>query len=90
MQFRTHTGEIVEGDRLNEAVQVVADWYRDNAKAIFDEDAYASHVTTERKKELLNKGLDFAEQVRAGNITGFSVWQRVNMELTGECVALLP
>lgn len=90
MQFRTHTGEVIEGERLQAAIEKVADWYRDNSIAIRAEDCYADHVTEERKEEILEKGLAFAERVRAGEITGFSVWQRINTELTGECVALLP
>lgn len=88
-KFRTHTGEIVEGARLQTALNAVADWYAENARAIRREDAYASHVTEERKAEALAQGLAFAEQVRRGEHCGFSVWQRINTHLTGECVALL-
>lgn len=88
-QFRTHTGEIVRGAKLAAAVNAVADWYADNARAIRREDGYASHVTEQRKDELLAKGLAHAEEVRRGESCGFSVWQRINTHLTGECVALL-
>lgn len=88
-QFRTHTGEIVEGERLREALNAVADWYAENARAIRRDDHYAAHVTEARKDEALASGLEFAEQVRRGEHCGFSVWQRVNTHLTGECVALL-
>lgn len=88
-QFRTHTGEIVSGGRLVAALNVVADWYAANARAIRLENAYAAHVTEERKEERLVEGLAFAEEVRRGEHCGFSVWQRINTHLTGECVALL-
>lgn len=89
MQFRTHTGEVVTGERLASALNAVADWYAENARAIRREDAYASHVTEETKERSLTEGLAFAEQVRRGEVGGFSVWQRINTHLTGECVALL-
>lgn len=88
-QFRTHTGEIVNGARLQAAIEKVADWYAENARAIRREDGYAAHVTEATKEAQLAKGLAFAEQVRSGAAFGFSVWQRINTELTGECVALL-
>ncbi len=88
--FRTHTGEIVSGERLRAAINEVADWYADNARAIRREDLYASHVTEARKEESLARGLEFAEEVRRGEACGFSVWQRINTKLTGECIALLP
>lgn len=89
LRFRTHTGEYVEGPRLREALEAVADWYVANAHAVRLEDAYASHVTEERKVEALERQLAFAEEVRRGEVQSFSVWQRINTHLTGECVALL-
>lgn len=87
--FRTHDGRIVTGERLAAALNAVADWYAENARAVRREDAYAAHVTEETKERRLSDGLAFAEGVRAGERVGFSVWQRVNTHLTGECVALL-
>lgn len=89
MQFRTHTGETVTGERLTAALNKVADWYAENARAIRKEDLYAGHVTEATKDAQLAKGLEFAEQVRRGEARGFASWQRINTELTGECVALL-
>lgn len=87
--FRTHTGEIVQGERLAAALQAVGDWYEANAYGIRKEDLYASHVTTAQKEANLAKGLKHAKEVRQGAVTSFSVWQRVNEHLTGDCVALL-
>jgi hypothetical protein len=90
-QFRTHTGEIVTGERLTAARNRVADWWAENARAIYAENAYAAHVTEATKKDNLQNRLDLAERVRAGvGPMGFSTWQRINTELTGECVAFLP
>lgn len=89
MQFKTHTGEIVTGDRLQKALNTVADFWADNARAIRKENRYASHVTEDRKEKNLKDQLERAEQIRGGDIGSFTIWQRVNTELTGECVALL-
>jgi len=91
MQFRTHTGEIVDGDRLQTACESVAHWAEQNAYAIRNEDEYASHVTEAEKDEYLRQDLEWAEKIRKQeNLHNFSVWQRVNAELTGKCVAFLP
>lgn len=90
-QFKTHTGEIIEGERLTVAQNKVADFWRDNAYAIRREDCYASHVTDGTKDKLLQERLETAERIRAGTEPmGFWLWQLINTELTGECVAFLP
>ena len=88
--FRTHTGEIVTGSRLTEALNKVADDAAQLARDIRAEDAYASHVTDETKETALANGLEYAEKIRRGEATGFTIWQRVNQALTGECVGFLP
>lgn len=89
--FRTHTGEIVKGQRLHDALAAVADARIELAHAIRREDAYASHVTEKVKDEALQADLASAERIRNGTETGgFWLWQLINTELTGECVALLP
>lgn len=87
--FRTHTGEIVTGARLQAARDAVADDWAAMAHAIRAEDAYASHVTEAAKDRYLADDLAFAEKIRRGETTGFTTWQRINTALTGECVALL-
>jgi hypothetical protein len=88
-KFRTHKGELVTGARLHAALDAVADFYATNAHAVRASGDYASHVTEATKDAMLAKSLALAADVRAGRAMGFSVWQRVNGELTGECVALL-
>lgn len=91
MKFRTHTGEIIEGERLTKACHAVADFWRDNAYGIRKQDLYASHVTEKTKDKILQEQLEQAERIRNGTEpVGFWLWQRINTELTGECVALLP
>ena len=90
MKFRTHTGEIVTGPKLATAVAKVAQWYTDNAYAVRDCGDYASHVTEETKDEILQSSLDRVTELLDNGPTDFSSWQRVNLELTGECPAFLP
>lgn len=89
MEFRTHTGEIVTGTRLFDAINTTADFFTANAHGIFEEDLYADHVTNKQKAEYLKEALSRADKVRGGCIDNLAVWQRINTELTGECVALL-
>lgn len=88
MNFRTHTGEIVEGERLISALAKVAADKRENAHALRAEDPYAAHVTEARKDEALREDLALADRIEAGEVKSFATWQRVNEALTGECVAL--
>ena len=89
-RFRTHTGEIVTGERLAAARRKVAEDWRAMAYAIREEDAYASHVTEAEKDEYLQRHLDFADRIEIGEpeAGGFTSWQRINQELTGECAGL--
>lgn len=89
MYFRTHTGEIVDGERLAAAYAQVAEDWRILAHAIRKADNYASHVTEDVKEKALQEMLQRADEIEAGDIRSFTIWQRVDTELTGECVALL-
>jgi hypothetical protein len=88
-EFRTHTGEIVTGDRLTAALAKVADDWAALAHAIRKDDAYADHVDAATKDKNLADGLAHSARIRDGEVRSFTIWQRVNEELTGECVALL-
>jgi len=89
--FVTHTGEIVTGERLTKALNAVADFWAQNAMAVYKENAYASHVSEKTKINNRERQLEQAERIRSGNEKcGFWLWQRINTELTGECVAFLP
>jgi hypothetical protein len=90
MDFRTHTGEIVTGDRLQAALSKVADDWRNLARAIRKEDRYAPHVTDATKEQAMLDMLSRADEIEAGDVRSLTIWQRVDTELTGECVALLP
>lgn len=90
-QFRTHTGEIVSGERLTAAMNAVADWKVENSHGIRREDCYADHVTEKTKEDSLARGLETAERIRNGTEPmGFWLWQLIDTELTGECIAFLP
>jgi hypothetical protein len=85
--FRTHTGEIVDGAA---ACRQVATDLTVLAFLIHEENAYASHVTEEVKVALFLDRLERAQKVWDGTVDNFTVWQRVNQVLTGECVPFLP
>lgn len=87
--FTTHKGEVVTGEKLQSALDEVADDYVKMYNSIRKEDKYASHVTEKQKDDALSKGLEFAEKIRIGDgIDNFTVWQRVNEKITGESVPL--
>lgn len=88
--FKTTNGETYSGDALTNAFNTVADTMEANAYAIRQDDSYASHVTEEEKDNNLSRSLEYANRVRNGYIDSLAVWQAINQELTGECVALLP
>ncbi len=91
MQFRTHKDEIVSTEALQKAQHAVADFWRDNAYGIRKQDLYARHVSEAKKELLLQEQLAQAERIRAGTEPmGFWLWQRINTELTGECIGFLP
>lgn len=89
-KFIDHNGKVRDGEALKKAFNTVADFYHKNAHSIRQQDCYASHVSEELKDDNLQKDLSRAERVRGGSITDFGIWQRINQELTGECIALLP
>lgn len=89
--FRTHTGEIITGNRLTDALNQVADRKIESAKKIRLENLYAPHVTEKQKEDNMLRAIERAEQVRTGiNLNSLSIWQDINTVLTGECIALLP
>lgn len=88
LTFVTHTEEVVSGQRLVDAINKVADnmVVSANKKRI---EHYASHITETQKDEFLVKDLKYAEEVRRGeHLNNFSIWQRIDTELTGETAPL--
>ena len=89
--FLTSNNEVITGPRLAAACEAVATQMEASAIKVREEDAFASHVTQSGKDDYIDR---FYTQVAAKirnmeNLHNFSVWQRVNMELTGDCVAFL-
>ena len=90
-QFRTSLNEIVTGEKLQAALDVVADDWESLAYRIRESDDYASHVTNEQKDANLTTRIAQAESIRRGqNLHQFWIWQRINAQLTGQCVSFLP
>ena len=89
--MKLHTGKILTETELAEALKKVANDLRENAYAIHSENAYASHVTQEDKERYLQERLVYANEVEKGlHNSNFTIWQRVDTLLTGECIAFLP
>ena len=88
--FNTRNGKTVSGDALLNACKRVAQELRESAEEVKKENAFASHVTDVEKEAYIKRyWLDIADTVERGNITSFTIWQKINYVLTGECVALL-
>ncbi len=88
--FKTHTNEIITGQRLIDVLSLVADDWADLAVKIKEENHYAPHVTEKEKEQYMLDMLNEAEAIKNGKVENFTIWQRVNEKLTGECVAFLP
>jgi len=88
LTFVTHTEEVVSGQRLVDAINKVAD----NMVVGYNKqrhEYYAPHITEKQKDEFLVKNLKYAEEVRQGqHLNNFSIWQRIDTELTGETAPL--
>lgn len=81
---------MISGDKLEAALETVATDWICLALNIRNEDAYSDHITEQQKNEFMIADLVFAETIRNGEIKSFTIWQRINTVLTGECVAFLP
>ena len=88
-QFITHDKRIVTGIELQNALKAVADDWRTSTIKILEQDHYAPHVTREEKEANFTKDMEFADKVESGEFDmSFTLWQRINEKLTGECIAL--
>jgi aminoglycoside phosphotransferase family enzyme len=89
--FIDHNGNnyTMNDEKYTDALKNVANFHRKNAKSIYINNKYASHVTNEKKKENLNNSLKYADDIENGIAKySFTLWQQINTELTGECIAL--
>lgn len=88
-QFNSSKG-IMKGKKVRDAFQKVSDDQIDLAKRIRNCGGYAAHVIEEEKDAIMKESIRRAVQIQVGTITNFTIWQRVNDVLTGECIAFLP
>lgn len=64
--------------------------YELSASAFDDDFGFADHVTNEQKAKYAEDQLIYANEIEQGLHDGnFTIWQRMNYYLTGECVPLL-
>jgi hypothetical protein len=89
--MRTHTGEIVTGDRLNEARKYAAGFERRSCRQwLTNPDYGADHVTTSQHgKYAARKMLEVLRIERGECDHNFTIWQRMDYFLTGESVPFL-
>lgn len=90
MNFKTHKGDVITGKQYQAALDKVAHDWESLGHRIYQADEYAAHVTQETKLARLQDHIDCAADIRVGNWKSFTIWQRINTALTGECVAFLP
>ncbi len=89
--MRLHTGKILNETELANALKIVANDWRELAHAIKAENAYGSHITEAQKEQFLADGLRYADEIEKGlHNNNFTICQRVDTLLTGECIAFLP
>ncbi len=89
INFTTHIGEIIVGDKLQKALNKVGDDWEQLGYNIREENYYAPHVSEETKEANLQCHIIRASEIRRGEIKSLTIWQRVNKELTGLCIPLL-
>lgn len=88
--FVDSNGVINKRENMQDVLNKVANDWEQLGYDIKEQNLYADHVTEETKEKELQKHIDTANEIRNGVINSFTIWQRVNTELTGNCVALLP
>jgi len=78
-------------EKMQEARVHAAKIERRCAAECFNPDfGFADHVTQEDKQRYREKQLRMAEEIEAGKHDhNFTIWQRMNTYLTGECVPFL-
>lgn len=87
--FIDSNGQVHKLENLNRVLNKVADDWEQIGLSIKEQNLYADHVTNETKEKELQKHLNTANDIRKGIVSSFTIWQRINTELTGNCVALL-
>lgn len=89
-KFVASNGKVIKGKYFKALLNEVANDWENIAYDIRKQDNYASHVTEKEKDEYLSQGLKLAEKIRQGEELSFTILQRINLKVTGKCVALLP
>ena len=92
MNFKDSNGKIylARDPELVKAYREVGDDWEQIGRNIYEQDEYASHVPRSRKVEDLQSSLKYANEIRNGeHLNNFTIWQRVNEKLTGECAGFL-
>ena len=89
-KMNTSDGRTITGKELQNARLHVSAFFEDNALSVRQHDKYASHVSEGEKDHYLTRDLIYADEIAKGeHDNNFTIWQRMNEFITGECVALL-
>jgi len=76
-QFTTNDGRVITGQQFQDALNHVADAWALSACKMRVSGDYPSHVTEARKDEILNRSLNFSENIRKGHLESPSVRQKM-------------
>lgn len=77
--------------QVQAAREYVAENWRKMGYQSFLGNDYPPHITLQQKACFLKRDLVYADKIQKGEVDGcFTVWQRIYLVLTGECVAFLP
>lgn len=91
VQFRDSNGRSVTSAELQVALDHVAEDWLLMGFNVYMMDEYPAHVSESAKQARYEKGKEVSERIRDGReLNNFTIRQRVNTYLTGDCVALLP
>lgn len=90
--MKTHLGETITGARLTLARNYAASVNLRYAISIErGQVEFADHMTREAQLTIAKKERRLAKEIQAGKHDhNFTIWQRMNYNITGESVAFLP
>jgi hypothetical protein len=94
-EFYTHDDQVIKNQRLLKAAyKTVAAELEASANRMRSENLYAPHVVDDEKDKILTRRIEESALIRSGELEADGsqmwLWQLVNKEFTGKCVALYP
>lgn len=91
VQFKDSNGRSVPSAELQNALNRVAEDWLLMGFNVYMMDQYPAHVSESAKYARYEKNKEVSERIRNGlELNNFTIRQRVDTYLTGNCAALLP